>query len=371
MVMRIGLVCPYNITKGGGVQEGVLAIQHELAERGHMAKIITFLPKDTDPADWPQVHFIGSGADIRSPFATTAQVSMKIKTEEIENLLESEQFDVLHFHEPWVPMLSRQLLSRSNTVNIGTFHARLPDTLMSKTVETVITPYTKPLIRYLDVITAVSDAAAEYVTTLTNHQINIVPNGINLKKYKLTRKKSDVPQILYIGRLEKRKGVRYLLDAFAQVQQSLPDARLIIAGDGPDREKLQRYAKTLGLKHVEFLGYIDESKKLELLASADVFCSPALYGESFGIVLLEAMAAGIPIVAGDNPGYRAVMKERGTLSLVNPRQSDEFGRRLVLLLTDEGVRKLWGDWAKEYVQQFDYPKIVDMYEKLYESMAKT
>jgi phosphatidylinositol alpha-mannosyltransferase len=367
--MRIGLVCPYNITRGGGVQEGIIAIRRELAKRGHIAKIITPLPRVVDKSEWPDVIFIGTATDIKSPFATTAQVSVSLKSDEIEQVLEQEKFDILHFHEPWVPVMSQQLLRKSKSLNVATFHARLPDTLMSKTIEAVVTPYTKPLLKYLDGLTAVSEAAAEYVRTLTKHQIEIIPNGIDLSKYQVPRNNTkETKTVLFIGRLEKRKGVRYLLEAFALIQDQLPDSRLIVAGEGPDRERLEDQAKKLGLENVEFRGFVDEIDKLALLSEADVFCSPALYGESFGIVLLEAMAASVPTIAGDNPGYQAVLKERGKLSLVNPKEIDEFARRLSIFLGDSELKKLWCQWAGEYVKQFDYPKIVDKYEALYKKL---
>ena len=369
--MKIGLVCPYNLTKGGGVQEVVLALQRGLSARGHEVKVITPLPRDVQTQDWPQAVFIGAATDIKSPFATTAQVSVSLKTEEIESVLEREAFDILHFHEPWVPMMSRQLLSRSNCINIATFHARLPDTFMSKSIEAVVTPYTKPLLRHLQGLTAVSDAAAEYVRSLTSRPIDIIPNGIDLAAYKdgPGNKQHDERTILFIGRLEKRKGLKYLLKAFQLLQATHPSTRLVLAGDGPDREKLEAFVKEQHLKHVSFEGFVDEARKLELLRQADVFCSPALYGESFGIVLLEAMAVGLPVIAGDNPGYESVLQGRGRLSLVNPRDSVEFARRLCLFLEDEELRALWLSWAEAYVQQFDYENIVDKYERLYKELA--
>jgi phosphatidyl-myo-inositol alpha-mannosyltransferase len=363
--MKIGLVCPYNIYKGGGVQEGVLAIQRELIKRGHEAKIITPTPRKVDTDTNPNIIFIGAARDIRSPFATTAQVSVSVNTDDIEHALSKEKFDVLHFHEPWVPIMSRQILARSTSINVATFHAHLPDTMVSKTVEAVITPYTKPLLKHLHGLTAVSDAAAEYVKTLTDQNIEIIPNGINLKKYQVARNPNSEKMILYIGRLEKRKGVKYLLKAFEQLAEDDSNVRLVIAGDGPDKQKLQELVHENHIDRVDFLGYISEEDKLSLLSEADVLCSPALYGESFGIVLLEAMAAGVPVVAGDNPGYRTVMKERGKLSLLNPKDTDEFTRRLSIFLSDSDIKRLWCEWASNYVEQFDYPNVIDMYEAFY------
>lgn len=373
--MKIGLVLPYNIAKGGGVKEVVTALQSELIKRGHDVVIITPQPREPYKHEGRKVAFLGSAADFRTPLNTTAQFSASVMTDEIDSLLEYEQFDILHFHEPWVPVLSRQILSRSRAVNIATFHAKLPETLMSRTLTKVITPYTKPLLRHIDEFTAVSDAAAEYLLSLADVPVKIIPNGINLKHFRRPAKlvvQSAAPKtILYIGRLEHRKGVRYLLQAFKLLQEREPEVRLLLAGDGSDREKLEELRATLGLQHVEFLGFIDEATKKKLLHSVDLFCSPAIFGESFGIVLLEAMASGLVTVAGDNPGYESVMQGLGKLSLINPKDSALFAHRLQLLLFDEDLRSIWKKWAKEYVRQFDYPKVVDRYEAVYDAALKS
>lgn len=373
--MKIGLVCPYNITKGGGVLEIVRATQRELQKRGHTVKMLTPQPRDMDDSHrHDDIIFAGSAADFRSPLHTTSQISVTADLEGIEKILAAEKFDILHFHEPWVPMLSRQILSRSHCVNIATFHAKLPETVMSRTVVNLVTPYTKAVLRNLDELTAVSDAAAEYVRSLTDEPVTIIPNGVDLSIFKTTVKpaaSSDKKMILYIGRLEKRKGVGCLLEAFSLLVQHDSKAQLIIAGDGPDRPKLEAQAEELELDaHVTFTGYISDADKLELLATADLFVAPALYGESFGIVLLEAMATGLVTVAGNNPGYASVMQELGSLSLVNPKDPTEFARRMDVMLHDEALRKLWKKWAKEYVKQFAWPHVVDQYVEVYKTAHK-
>jgi phosphatidylinositol alpha-mannosyltransferase len=371
--MKIGLVLPYNITKGGGVKEHVLAQATELIRRGHEVAIITPQPREPYADEGRKVIFLGSAADLKA-LNTVAQVSASVLTDEIDTVLEREQFDILHFHEPWVPVLSRQILSRSHAVNVATFHAKLPETIVSRTMAKVITPYTKPLLRHIDVFTAVSDAAAEYLLSLADVPVNIIPNGIDLKHFSQTgniKRDPKAPKtILYVGRLENRKGVKYLLDAFALLQEREPKVRLLIAGDGPDREKLELQAQELGLRNIEFLGFIDEATKKNLLHTSDLFCSPAIFGESFGIVLLEAMASGLVTVAGDNPGYESVMQGLGKLSVINPKDAALFAHRLQLLLLDEDLRTLWKKWAKDYVRQFDYPKIVDKYEAVYKATLK-
>lgn len=368
--MKIGLVCPYSVVKGGGVQEIVRALQVGLEAHGHTAKIIT-----PEPRDMPDVHrkdhviFVGGAADFKSPLHTTAQFSLAADTYGITQMLEEEKFDILHFHEPWVPVLSRQILSRSRAVNIATFHAKLPDTVMSRTMAKVVTPYTKAVLKQLHELTAVSEAASEYVKTLTDDPVTIIPNGINLEKYKVSSKRDAriKKYILYIGRLERRKGVACLIQAFALLAEKDPNVTLRIAGDGPDREKLEYQVQELGLDRVEFLGYVSEEDKLDLLGNADLFCSPALYGESFGIVLLEAMATGVVTVAGNNPGYASVLQDLGSLSLVNPKDTEEFARRLDVMLHDAELRRLWRKWAKDTVGQYDYPRIVEKYLEVYQA----
>lgn len=366
--MKIGLVCPYNIGLGGGVQECVLAMQKELKNRGHEVLIITPMSREARDNPPNDVILVGTGAEIKSPFSTTAQISASFSPDELSKILNEHEFDILHFHEPWVPMLSRQLLAKSKSINVATFHARMPDNAMAKTIERAATPYTKSIIKYINAFTAVSDAAAQYISSITDQKIEIIPNGIDLEKYRPKR----VPgsggkrKLLYIGRLEGRKGVKYLIDAFALLDD--PASELIIAGNGPDRDKLESQAKAKQLTSVTFAGFVPEDEKIRLLQGSDVFVSPAVYGESFGIVLLEAMATATPIVAANNPGYSAVMQGRGLVSLVNPKDTVQFARRLALMLYDEELANLWREWALDYVTQFDYPKVIDRYENLYKRL---
>lgn len=370
--MKIGLVCPYNIAKSGGVAEVVYALYHELTARGHMVKILTPQPRDGSALPKEDILFIGAATDFRSPTHTSLQVSASVDTETIAQMLEQERFDVLHFHEPWVPFLSRQILSRSQAVNIATFHAVVPETLTSRTFIKIIQPYEQTILKYIDEYTAVSDAAAIDVRAMTDVPIHIIPNGIDLGRYKraVHRMPRSTKTILYIGRLERRKGVKYLLQAYKILVNNLNDTKLIIAGDGPDREKLELLAEDLELPNVQFMGYISDELKMELLHQADLFCSPAVYGESFGIVLLEAMACGLVTVAGNNSGYSSLMKDLGAVSIVNPHDEDEFARRLQLLLTQRELREMWKKWAADYVKQFNWPKVIDQYEALYKRALK-
>ncbi|HKU18000.1 MAG TPA: glycosyltransferase family 4 protein [Candidatus Saccharimonadales bacterium] len=365
--MKIGLVCPYNVAKGGGVQEIVRAMQEELLRRGHDCYIITPRPQDYDAEPGDHTIFIGGAADFNGPTHTTIQVSASVN-ETIHQMLEDEQFDVLHFHEPWVPMLSFQILTRSQAANVATFHAKMPEDIMSRSIARMITPYTKSSLKYLHALTAVSDAAAELVCRLTDEPVAIIPNAVT-SKFSPPRSFADKRKhktILFVGRLDARKGVKYLLRAFKLLQEHRPDVSLVIGGDGAERSKLEMLAADLELKNVQFLGYISDAEKIKLLQTSDLFCAPSLYGESFGIVLLEAMACGLVTVAGDNPGYESVLNGLGAISLVHPKHLAEFARRLELLLYEGDLRKLWREWAASEIPKYTYGRIVDQYLEVYE-----
>ncbi len=346
-----------------------MALRDGFQTRGHEAYIITPKPRDFKGVSPEHFIFVGQSMPIRAA-RTKGDISASVDLDKLETILRTEDFDILHFHEPWNPMLSRQILMRSDCLHIGTFHAAMSERRTSRTVERVITPYTKSILKYLDVMTAVSPTATNYVKTLTKRSQLIIPNGIDLSKYQESPRKDPkrkTRSILYIGRLEKRKGVIYLLRAFAEARIKDPNLQLIIAGDGPERNKLESLVDQEDISGVQFLGYISEEQKLRLLNDADVFCSPALYGESFGIVLLEAMATGCVTIAGNNSGYENVMSGLGQISLLNPMDSKEFARRIGLLANDENLRELWRDWAREAVRQFDYDIVIDQYLTLYET----
>ncbi|HSX46442.1 MAG TPA: glycosyltransferase family 4 protein [Patescibacteria group bacterium] len=370
--MKIGLVCPYNIFRGGGVQEHVRGQAAELVKRGHTVKIITPRPRkhiDDAPED---TIFVGNSTPVKTPISTSLELGINLGRTSIDDVLVAEQFDLLHVHEPEVPVLGAQIIAKATCPVFATFHAIHPETPLARTIEALRIPYSRSIFSKLRAITAVSDVAANFVREHAKQDVIIIPNGIDMSQYNFQRSAKPVSNdIVYIGRLERRKGVKYLLQAFEQLKLQVPKAKLIIAGDGPDRNKLEDYVTERQLHGVEFVGYVSDKQKHALLQRAAIFCSPALYGESFGIVLLEAMASGAVTVAGNNSGYKSLMQGRGALSIVNPKDSEEFSRRMQLLLQDDGLRAAWRDWAYAYVRQFDYPVIVDQYERLYKQAVRS
>ncbi len=371
--MRIGIVCPYNYFRPGGVQSCIRDIAQYLEDRGHYVRVIAPKPQVTPENVDKNVILVGGSTEFNTPFATKADIGISISNEKLDSLFAEQKFDVIHFHEPGVPVLSAQLLGRSTTANVGTMHATLPEGVVTKSFEKIMVPFAKYLEPKLDYITAVSSVARETALMYSpKATITIVPNGIRLSDYVPTKPRKVAAQktICFIGRLEKRKGVRYLIDAYAEIRKSHDDVRLVIAGDGKLRKSLEARVAKYQIPDVEFRGFISEEEKIDLLQTSDIYCSPALYGESFGMVLLEAMAAGCVVVAGSNPGYASVMRERGRLSLVNPLSLPDFTYRLELLLYDTEIRNLWLSWATTYVTQYDYSHVVDAYEAAYHEAVK-
>jgi phosphatidylinositol alpha-mannosyltransferase len=274
-------------------------------------------------------------------------------------------------HEPEVPVLGAQIASRAYCPIIATFHATHPENAVGKTIELFRIPYARSIFKNIATMTAVSDSAARFVREWSGQDVKIVPNYIDLELYRKDQNlKRDSNTILYVGRLEKRKGVKFLLEAFADLASRDSKVKLVVAGDGADRDKLEDWVISNEVPRVKFLGAVTEDRKVKLMKTAGLFCSPAIFGESFGIVLIEAMAAGTPTIAGDNSGYACVMKDRGLISLVNPRDTVDFSRRLEIMLRDDAMRKIWLDWANEYVEQFDSKPVIDQYEAVYRKVVK-
>ncbi len=367
--MKIALFTPYNIFKGGGVQEHVQYQAQILRKRGHHVDVITPKPRNHDDELPEGILYLGNSARIRAPHATSADVSISLDVEAIDEVLAND-YDIIHVHEPMVPIGGRQILSRAeelDIVRVGTFHAALPGNRLGKSLVSTYKSYARAVLPHVDVITAVSPAAIGYIQEYTEKDINYIPNGYDSTTYKARKAERDPYLILFIGRLEKRKGAKQAIRAFAELKQSKPEVVLKIAGDGPLKKSLEQYVQDYEIKDVEFLGFIDDETKLDLLSRCSIYTSPALYGESFGIVLAEAMAMQAPIVAHHNDGYKWVLSETGRLSLVDCNDATAYAERMQLMMEDEVIRKVWQKWAKEYVKQFDYEKVVDEYEKLYKS----
>lgn len=370
--MKIAVFTPYNIFKPGGVQEHVMLQVRALRERGHEVTLITPRPRKIYAHEAPEgVVFLGASARVKA-HATSADVSLSPYVERIEEVL-SANYDILHVHEPLVPITAKQLLTHAEgrAVRVGTFHAALPGNPLGKSLLSTYKTYARSVMPHVDVVTAVTPAATGYIAEYIEQPINYIPNCIELNKFKPKKVSRDQNMIFFLGRLEKRKGALLTIKAFEILKERKPEVKLVIASDGPLRDSLEAYVEDYEIKDVTFLGIISDEDKLKYLNECGIFTSPALYGESFGIVLAEAMAMQAPIVAHPNEGYRWTLKETGRLSLVDCEDPVSYADRMQLMLEDDDLRRVWQEWAAEYVKQFDIGVVADQYEALYKKSLKS
>ncbi len=317
--MKIGLVTPYIYPLPGGVNAHVDELYQNLVVRGHDVRIIssTHGPQKSSEGD---IIRLGYGWSVPTNGSVGTLTVSHRYGQLVQEMLDREQFDVLHFHEPFVPFLSLQLLRFSTSVNVATFHAYSGQSLSYEFGKRMLQRFARKLHGRI----AVSAAARHFIERYFPGDYKVIPNGVNLRDYRsvapFARWRDGTLNILYIGRFENRKGAMYLLKAYRQLRREGLDCRLLMIGAGPQEREIRRYIATRRLVGVELLGRVSDTDKVRALATADVFVSPATGQESFGIVLLEAMAAGAPIVCSDIHGYKGVVRRGEQALLVPPKE---------------------------------------------------
>ncbi len=360
--MKIALVSPYDFAFPGGVTSHISSLERYLTRMGNEVKVIapaskeiTVLGERFIPIGKPR-SIPSSGSIIRIP------ISLRLGPD-IKKVLEREKFDIIHLHEPFMPMLCSAVLRFSNSTNIGTFHAwdGKPGYDWGKPVSTWMI---NRRIRKLAGRIAVSNMAMAYAQKNIPGNYEIIPNGIDTEFFSPdvspVKEYSDGKKnILFLGRLERRKGLIYLIKAFYNVKQEIPDSRLIIAGPGTRlRKPYENWVRKHGLENdVVFLGYIDEKDKPGYFKTADVYCSPATSRESFGIVLLEGMAVGIPVVASNIDGYNGVITHNQDGMLVPPRDIETLSNTIISVLKDGELRQKLSAEAINTAQKYSWEKI--------------
>jgi phosphatidyl-myo-inositol alpha-mannosyltransferase len=233
----------------------------------------------------------------------------------------------------------------------------------------------RPTLKRFVRIVAVSSASAKFANGFYGIDAGVIPNPVQLKLFKTSQIRENRHEIVFLGRLVKRKGAAELIEAFYELTKTNPLARLVIAGAGPQMASLKSTVARLDLSdRVRFLGYINEKDKPAILGSAAIACFPALYGEAFGIVLIEAMAAGTKVVVGgNNPGYASVLGGQPEL-LINPRDPKSFARRLNELLNNQPKRQQINDWLQNEVKKYDIDvvgcQIIQIYDSAIARLAK-
>jgi len=362
--MKIGIVTPYAYPMPGGVNDHVGSLYRVLRSRGHDVRIITS-SHGLQKASEGDIIRVGKGFSV--PFNGSMGTITLSPTylAQMRTILERERFDVLHYHEPFVPFLSLVTLTLSTSVNVGTFHAFGGLSISYEFGKRMLGHYAGKLHGRI----AVSPAARHFISRYFPSEYKIVPNGVEPGRYQravpIARYRDGVPNILFVGRMEPRKGLIHLLRAFRKLQRDGVRARLLLVGTGPGEREARRYVLTRQLDDVEFLGRVSEAQKAQLFKTADIYVSPATGRESFGIVLLEAMSAGAPIICSDIHGYRGVVRRERDGILVEPGNADALATSIRRLIDDPALRAQLSRAGEERAQLFTWERVGQAVEEYY------
>ncbi len=367
--MKIVQLTPYAMDRPGGVQSHVRDLSAWLRKQGHDVRIVA--PPGNAGHNEEGLMTVGSAR----PFAihgTAFEVSRATRAQRAEAVAALRDWgaDVVHMHTPWTPQLPWQIWRALKLPAVATFHATLPESDSFDPMSWALRRVGNYFNRRISRVVVPSEAPyAQWKASGATPLPVILPPSIDLSSWRSaaqTTEPSSRFRVVYMGRLEARKGVSVLLQAWRTVQNSLPDAELIIAGAGDEEAALRAYAKENALQNLSFEPPPSDAEARRLIASADVFAAPALHGESFGLVLIEAMAAGALPVAADNEGFRTVMTGAGKDLLVPPGDAAALARTLQTLAQDPEHRAALQTWADAHAARFDVATVGPDYLALFE-----
>ncbi len=379
--LNIGLVSPYDYASQGGVTEHIKHLSRELRAHGHTTRILA--PFSTDRAELPaDLYALGSVTPVPAN-GSVARISLSPDLKRtVRAILRAERFDIIHLHEPLMPVVPWLVLRDSTTVNVGTFHAfgdYSPHYAMGR-------PLLRSFFDRLQGRIAVSASAFEFVSQYFGGEYEIIPNGVDVARFAadlppIRWMRDGRPTILFVGRFEeRRKGLRWLLQALPIIEPYFPDLRVVVAGKGDpedaaewlplrdySRPHRQVYRSAGSALEVEFTGFVSEEDLPRYYQSCDLYCAPSTGGESFGVVLLEAMAAGAPVLASRIPGYANVLTHGREGFLAEPKNPASIAAGIVRLLSDAPLRQYMKEAGRRSANQYDWPiiaaRVLDFYER--------
>lgn len=359
---RIGIVCPYGWDTPGGVQSHVGDLAQYLIRQGHFVSV---LAPAIDEENLPD-YVTSAGRPIAIPYngAVARVLFGPIAFSRVRQWIANGNFDVLHLHEPAIPSISLLACWAAEGPMVGTFHAAAK----RQKVTFAVAPILEPVIEKLTARIAVSEAARETLTEHLETDAIVVPNGIYTDLYRdgVTDQRWTGNTLGFIGRFEeKRKGLDVLVAALPSVIAKFPDLKVFVAGPGDAQEVLKEIDPYLHSRF-EFLGRISESEKANFLASVGLYIAPNTGGESFGIILAEALAGGASVVASDIPAFDSLLGHGAYGTLFASEDCQDLAKKVIALLGDEEGRRAIAQRGKKYAQEFDWDvvaeKIYDVYE---------
>lgn len=366
--MRILLVSTYDLSVAGGVTSHVMDLARQFRQLGHYVTVAGPARSGDPPNNY--THYIGGTFRFPTP-GDNAFINLNpLITGKVREFVQDLEFDVVHVHEPFCGFIGPSFIQGVDAVRVGTFHAtrngpHLPYAMFQ--------PYINRWNRLLDGRIAVSETAKETVARYFPGEYTTIPNGIDFSRFSNSRPSSrdaGSRSIVFVGRLEERKGIQFLLRAYGALKQRLPDANLIIVGDGEGRTKYERLASQLRLEDVSFEGFVPASELPEYYRRASVVCQPSTCNESFGITVLEAMASGRPVVSSTIPGFRDLVEPGVTGLAVPPKDAPALADALELVLTDTALGDRLAVAGQEHAAKFDWPEVagrlINYYEECFE-----
>lgn len=368
--MKIGLVLDDTLDTSDGVQQYVLLVGDWLSQQGHN---VHYLVGHTVRKDIANVHSLARNIRVRFN-KNRLSVPLPASGKAIQSLLKKEQFDILHVQMPFSPFLAGKVIryAPTDTAIVGTFHVAPHGKNVIAGTKALGVVQQKSLQR-IDKVISVSEVAQQFALTTQNIQSVVIPNAINLKLWEPAAQPKQKYDITFVGRLVTRKGCIYLLRALKRLSElrDISGLKVVIVGDGPERSTLEEYAQDNGLSEIcHFEGYVSEDEKRSILQSSKLAVFPATGGESFGIVLLEAMAAGATVLAGNNPGYTTVL---GSLpsSLFVPKDDEKLANNLQDMLAEARLLKKTYIAQQELVKQYDIEIVGNAILKIYKQVRKS
>jgi phosphatidylinositol alpha-mannosyltransferase len=366
VLMRIGMVCPYSFDVPGGVQSHVLQLAAVMHARGHHVSVLAPSSPHVELPDYVvsggkavPIPYNGSVARLRFGPATYAKV---------KKWLVQGEFDVLHLHEPNAPSLSMLALMVAEGPIVATFHTSTTKSLTLSVFQGILRPQHEKIVGRI----AVSELARRWQMEALGSDAVEIPNGVDVASFAEAPLLPDYPRagkaVLFLGRFdEPRKGMAVLLEALPALVERFPDIEILIVGRG-DQDELNSDAGELA-SHLRFLGQIDDAEKASAVRSADVYCAPNTGGESFGIVLVEAMAAGTAVVASDLDAFRRVLLDGAAGLLVPTGDAPALAAGLITILGDEVARARYIEAAAAAVRRYDWSVVAREIMRVYETVA--
>jgi len=371
--MKIALITFHSFLEEGGVKRHILALKEEFKKRNIETKIIA--PRRKIAEDYGK-DVILLGTSFKLNFGGgISDLVFNFDHFSIERVLKKEKFDVLHFHNASFPSFFQILLSpfTFKTLNILTFHS---DISRSNFLKTFFPLFLNFCNLRLDGLIAVSEVALSFFKDFKKPKV-LIPNGVNLKEFSPKGEKFNEfldgkINLLFVGRIEERKGLIFLLKAFEILKRKYQNLRLIVVGEGPERKNCEDFVKEKKLKDVVFLGELRGKELFKIYRTADIFCAPSIFGESFGLVILEAMASGLSFVAFANEGYKSWLKgKKGEEFLVPPKNYVLLAKKIEILIKNPQKRKELSLWGQKEAREFSWSNIAQKVLNFYQTCQKT